>query len=97
MLWYEGSRSLKKKLVLEVARNHEGIYLCLRKYVLDIIDETCLLGAKAADFLMEQHHKLALVSGTPIEDPEAYRRLILWLIYLSVTRPDLAYCVHILS
>jgi hypothetical protein len=37
-----------------------------------IIDETGLLGAKPAVFSMEQHHKLALVSGTPIEHPEPY-------------------------
>jgi hypothetical protein len=59
-------------LGLEVARNHEGIYLCQRKYALKIINETSLLGAKPADFSMEQHHKLALVSGTPIEHPEPY-------------------------
>ncbi|KAI5390563.1 hypothetical protein KIW84_075751 [Lathyrus oleraceus] len=80
-----------------VARNHEGIYLCQQKYVLEINEETGLLGAKLADFPMEQHHKLSLVSGKPIEDPKPYRRLIGRLIYLSVTRSYLAYSVHILS
>lgn len=45
----------------------------------------------------DQHHKLALAAGTLLEDPEPYRRLVGRLIYLSVTRPDLAYSVHILS
>jgi len=88
---------LKYFLGLELARNPDGIYLCHRKYALEIIDETGMLGAKPADFHMDQHHKLALVVGTLLEDPEPYRRLVGRLIYLWVTRPDLAYSVHILS
>jgi len=64
---------------------------------LKIIEDTSLLDAKLVDFPMEQHHKLALASGTPLKDPKPYRRQIGWLIYLSMTRLDLAYSVHILS
>lgn len=32
-----------------------------------------------------------------MEDPASYRRLMGHLLYLSVTRPDLAYLVHVLS
>ena len=38
-----------------------------------------------------------LAFGTSLEDPEPYQRLIERLIYLFVTRPDLAYSIHILS
>ncbi|XP_021741495.1 uncharacterized protein LOC110707757 [Chenopodium quinoa] len=57
--------------------------------------ETGLLGAKPADFPMEQNDKLALAEGKVLDDVENYRRLVGCLIYLSVTRP--AYLVHILS
>ncbi|CAM8911433.1 unnamed protein product [Rhodiola kirilowii] len=90
-------RALKYFLGLEVARNKEGFYICQRKYALDIILETGLLGAKPADFPMEQNHKLALAEGKDLKDGERYRRLVGRLIYLTVTRPDLAYSVHILS
>ncbi|XP_021731328.1 uncharacterized protein LOC110698238 [Chenopodium quinoa] len=46
---------------------------------------------------MEQNHKLAMVGGKVFPDGERYRRLIGRLIYLAVTRPDLAYSEHTLS
>ncbi|XP_073017921.1 uncharacterized protein [Primulina eburnea] len=56
-----------------------------------------LLGAKPAAFPMEQNHNLALAKGAVLADPAPYMRLVGRLIYMSTTRPDLAYSVHILS
>ena len=89
--------SLKYFLGIEVARSATGIFLCQRKYTLDIVNETGLLGSKPVGFPIEQNHKLSLATGALLSDPESYRRLVGRLIYLAVTRPDLAYSVHILS
>ncbi|KAM6584165.1 hypothetical protein CsatB_011167 [Cannabis sativa] len=89
--------SLKYFLGIEVARSSAGLFLCQRKYTLDIISEAGLLGAKPSGFPIEQNHKLGLASGELLKDPESYRRVVGRLIYLAVTRPDLAYSVHILS
>ena len=89
--------ALKYFLGVEVARNPEGIFLCQRKYALDILSEAGLLGAKPAHVPLEQQHKLAMADGQLLDDPEQYRRLIGRLIYLCFTRPELSYCVHILS
>ena len=88
---------LKYFLGIEVARSATGISLCKRKYALDIIAECGLLGGRPAAFLMEPNHKLGSSTSAPLEDGERYRRLVGRLIYLSFTRPDIAYAVHILS
>ena len=53
--------------------------------------------ARPAFFPIEQHHSLAMAKGDILDDPENYRRLVGRLIYLSVTRLDLSYCVHVLA
>ncbi|XP_074271447.1 uncharacterized protein LOC141595383 [Silene latifolia] len=88
---------LKYFLGIEVAHNKEGIFLNQRKYALDIISQTGLLGAKPAPTPIEQHYKLGVATNDFLADSESYRRLVGRLVYLAVTRPDLSYVVHILS
>ncbi|KAF7821316.1 retrovirus-related Pol polyprotein from transposon TNT 1-94 [Senna tora] len=46
---------------------------------------------------LEQNHKLALSQSLDVDDPSRYRRFVGRLIYLTITRPELSYCVHILA
>jgi hypothetical protein len=96
--------SLKYFLGIEVAHSPSGIFLCQRKYTLDILTECGMLGARPSPFPMEQQHKLTDDSGKPrtdpgkpIANPGQYRRLVGRLVYLTITRPELCYSVHILS
>lgn len=89
--------SLKYFLGIKVARGKAGIYLCQRKCSFDIITECGLLRAKPAATPLEQNHDLARDDGVFFTEPEKYRRLVGRLVYLSVTRPDLAYAVHIFA
>ena len=80
---------LKYFLGIEVARGPHGFCLCQRKYTLEIVEESGLLGSKPTDLPMEENHKLALAKGRVLDDPSRYRCLVGRLVYLTITRPRL--------
>ena len=80
---------LKYFMGIEVAHGAKDMFLSQRKYALEIIDESDLLGTKSVDFPIEKNHKLAFATGRALNDPTRYRRFIGRFIYLTITRPDL--------
>lgn len=88
---------LKYFLGIEVARSKKGLFLTQRQYALDIISNSGLTASEPVDFPMEQNLRLSPSQGSALHDPSPYRRLVGRLIYLTVTRPDIAYSVNILS
>lgn len=88
---------LKYFLGIEVARSKHGIFLSQRKYTMDLLSETGMLGCKPADTPMEQNHKYFLCSSAVSTDKGRYQRLVGRLIYLTHTRPDIAYAVNVVS
>ncbi|KAK3011732.1 hypothetical protein RJ639_012295 [Escallonia herrerae] len=88
---------LKYFLGIEAARGPRGLFLSQHKYALDILSKSGLSASKPAAFPIEQNHNLALAGGPLLSDPGPYRRLIGHLVYLTITRPDICYAVHVLS
>ncbi|XP_021979989.1 secreted RxLR effector protein 161-like [Helianthus annuus] len=89
--------NLKYFLGIEVLRSKRGIFICQRKYVLDLLVETVLLDCKPADTPMVVNHNLQMELNGELADKERYQRLVGKLIYLSHTRPDIAYAVGVVS
>ncbi|KAF5475432.1 hypothetical protein F2P56_007237 [Juglans regia] len=89
--------SLKYFIELEVARSHKGIFLNQHKYALHILFDIGQLGARTVPFPIEQNLKLNTEDDDLLPDPCTYRRLVGRLIYLTITRLDIAYVINILS
>ncbi|CAN6586683.1 unnamed protein product [Malus baccata var. baccata] len=88
---------LKYFLGVEVARSSKGIFLSQRKYVLDLLKETGMLGCKPVDTSIVEKHYLGIYPDQEPVDKGRYQRLVGRLIYLSHTRPDIAYAVSVVS
>ena len=88
---------LKYFLGIEVARSKHGVLLSQRKYVLDLLTETGMLGCKPVETPMEMNHKLGIHPDQALTNKGRYQRLVGRLIYLSHTRPDIAYAVSVVS
>jgi hypothetical protein len=87
---------LRYFLGIEVSRGSKGIFLSQRKYILDLLRDTGMYGSRPAATPIEQNHRLSSNDGRSV-DRERYQRLVGKLIYLSHTRPDIAFAVSVVS
>jgi hypothetical protein len=83
-------------LRIEIARSRKGINLSQRNYVLDLFEETELLGACPTDIPMDPNKKLLKDEGESFEDPGRFRLLIGKLNY-TITGPGISYVVSVVS
>ncbi|GJZ54885.1 retrovirus-related pol polyprotein from transposon TNT 1-94 [Tanacetum coccineum] len=94
MLGVENSqviRALHYYLGIEFFRNSEGLAMTQKKYATDLITHAGLLHTKPYTIPLDPILKLTMTGGTPLQDPSLYRTLVGKLIYLTITRPDLAF------
>ena len=88
---------LRYFLALENARSPRGILVSQQKYTSEILVEAALSDSRSVDTPFEQNLHLSASDGTLLPDASRYRRIVRMLVYLTITRPDIAYAVSIVS
>ncbi|XP_019069808.2 uncharacterized mitochondrial protein AtMg00810-like [Solanum lycopersicum] len=98
---------LKYFLRIEFSRNADGILMNQRKYALGLVSELGLVGCKPESTPLEFNHKLTSTmfdkctgmnaKDKVLDDYGKYQRLIARLLYLTITRPDIAFVVQVLN
>ena len=78
---------------MEVTRSKEDISVSQRKYTIDLLTETGMLGCHPVEFNCKPRNSYDQV---PV-DKEQYQRLVGKLIYLSHTRPGISFVVSVVS
>ncbi|KAJ8774867.1 hypothetical protein K2173_018126 [Erythroxylum novogranatense] len=78
-------------LGIEIVQESSGIFICQRKYAIDLLKRFNMLNCKVVNTPMNVNEKLSLKDGTEKADRRYFRSLIGGLIYLTQTRPNLAF------
>jgi hypothetical protein len=84
-------------LGLEVLSSSDGLFLSHAKYASDLVSRAGLPDCKIEHTPLEPNVRFTLQDGTLLNDATLYRQLVGSLIYLTVTRPDISYVVHMVS
>lgn len=89
-------RKLKYFLGIEVSQSSRCIFISQRKYDLDILHEFSQLGTSPSTIPMK-HYVSSHDTSAPLIDSSIFRKIIGSLIYLIVTRSNIAFSVCHLS
>ena len=84
-------------LGLKVSSSADGYYLTQVKYTSNLISQASITDSKIIDTPIEYNCCLNSHDGKSLSDVTLYRQLVGNLIYLTVTRPDISYAVHVVS
>nr|XP_016451745.1 PREDICTED: uncharacterized mitochondrial protein AtMg00810-like [Nicotiana tabacum] len=95
-------------LGIEFSRSEKGITMFQRKYALELVSKLGMSGGKPSTTLLEFNHKLTSIefdkavnknvsdNDNELEDKGRYQRIVGRLLYLTMTRPDIAFVVQVL-
>ena len=62
-----------------------------------MLEKFGMKACKPMDTPLDQNLKLMANFGSKVEDVTMYRQMVSSLIYLTITRPDLAYAINLIS
>jgi hypothetical protein len=84
-------------LGLEVSSDSTSYYLSQSKYASDLLSRASLTDTKVVSTPLEMNTRFTPLDGTSLSGATLYRQLIGSLVYLTMTRPDIAHAVHLVS
>ncbi|XP_028072452.1 uncharacterized protein LOC114274674 [Camellia sinensis] len=82
-------------LGIEVVSSPKGYFLSHAKYANEVIHRASLTNTKISNTSVELNVKRNTTDGVLLDNPTLYQELVGCLVYLTVTRLDLAYVVHV--
>jgi len=81
----------------QVVRNSQGISLTQHKYIHDLIRKFHMHTTKPIHIPSLSRTSLTLTLRDLLADPKEYKSMVGALQYLIMTRPDIAYTIHVVS
>lgn len=82
---------------VQVVRTSSGLFLSQHKYVSDLLRKFHFHTLKSVRTPCVSRTTLSLTDGELLSDPSYYHCIVGALPYLTMTRPDIAYAVHVVS
>ncbi|CAH9136574.1 unnamed protein product, partial [Cuscuta epithymum] len=84
-------------LGVQAVRHSKGLFLSQQKYVSDLLTRFHLHILKPVRTPLPSRTKLSLTDGDLLTEPTEYRSMVGALQYLTMTRPDITFAVHLVS
>ncbi|XP_047326549.1 uncharacterized mitochondrial protein AtMg00810-like [Impatiens glandulifera] len=88
---------LRYLLGIEIAYSLKGYLLSQSKYIADLFQRARLTDNQTVYTPLETNVRYSSSDGTPLDDFGLYRTIVGNLVYFTVTRPDIAHVVHVVS
>jgi hypothetical protein len=88
---------LRYFLRIEISSTPKEFFFSQERYIQHLLDHASLADHRTTENPMELNVHLTPTDDEPLEDPTCYRHIVGSLVYLSVTRPNISYSIHILS
>ncbi|XP_071696967.1 uncharacterized mitochondrial protein AtMg00810-like [Rutidosis leptorrhynchoides] len=84
-------------LGMKINQQTSGVYISQKKYASDMLKRFNMFSCKPVTSPFVLNFKLSKEDGDKLADPTLYRSIIGSLLYLAISRPDLAYAASFLS
>ncbi|CAH9137975.1 unnamed protein product [Cuscuta epithymum] len=84
-------------LGIHASRTPSGLFLSQQKYISDLLHRFHLHTLKSVRSPLPSRTKLSLTDGELLADATEYRSMVGALQYLTLTRPDITFAVHLVS